>query len=207
MLKIKDRDFRIKDATIEAFVVDPHWHKKYNSTGASGLHWSLNVQCEREEFDGESWTPSVYFESMVLPISAWTSLEGQQVVWHAPHDTQTGEPNGGFYVFEHGDIPKGRIRIGLREGSNFKIEWDGLCDIYWDDIYKNDVPFSLITQANFKGITVMASEYDSTETVRTRLALYTDVNNLSQGPFTLSKSKYQDGVGMARCEFVPILSD
>lgn len=207
MLKIKDRDFRIKDATIKAFVVDPYWHKKYNTMGMSGLYWSLNVQCEREEFDGESWAPCVYFESMVLPISAWTHLEGQQVVWHAARDAQTGEPNGGFYVFEHGDIPKGRIGIGLREGSNFKIEWDGLCDIYFDDIYKNDVPFSLITQANFEGITVMASEYDTTETVRTRLALYTDVNTLFQGPFTLSESKYQDGIKMARCEFLPIFSD
>jgi hypothetical protein len=144
---------------------------------------------------------------MVLPISAWRSLEGQQVVWHAPHDVKTGEPNGGFYVFGHGDIPKGCIRIGLREGSNFKVEWDGLCDIYWNEIYKNDVPFSLITQANFKGITVMASEYDSAETVRTRLALYTDISNLSQGPFALSENEYQDGVRMARCEFVPILSD
>ena len=52
-------------------------------------------------------------------------ISGQVVEWHSPLDEANGEPNGGFYVFEHGDIPQGKLQFLGRNGKKFAVHWDG----------------------------------------------------------------------------------
>src|SRR5688572_18347555 len=170
-LQLRDLAFTVGKATLSAGMADPYWLKKYHPSGYGGLRWSLDVETKpRKALDGETWAPRVYHETMRLDIRRWIELAGQVVAWKGPYDRQTGEPRGGFYVWEHGNMPQGRIEFGRRRGVKIAVHWEGLCDVQWRDPYKAKVPFHLDAKATFTGVLLNGSEKDTEESMRDRLA-------------------------------------
>ena len=202
-LTLRDKAFTLKSAKLSAAIPDPYWSRKYNPTGDARLFWSLDVAAERET-DGEMWGPQIYHQNLHFPIRRWMDVVGQVVEWSSRYEEESGEPNGGFYVFEHGDIPRARLRFAERNGVSFRFEWDGVCDVFWDDDYGQDVPFSASGCAEFTGVIVQGSESDTDVTLRRRLAEYVDPRDFTQGTLCRDGHCYESGVKMAEAVFAPL---
>ena len=93
--------------------------------------------------------------------------------------------------------------MGQREGRQFQIRWNGLCEVHYDDVYATDVAFSLAATAEFSHIFVDGSERDTAATLRARLSEHINVDDFDQGPLLPSPHAYESGVGMVSCQFVP----
>jgi len=153
---------------------------------------------------GEMWEPYAYHQNLHFPIRRWRDVTGQVVEWSERYDDESGEPNGGFYVVEHGDIPRARLRFVERIDFKFRFEWEGVCDVCWDEEYGQDVPFSASGWAEFTGVRVRGNESDTDESFRLRLANYLEPKDFVQGPRCSDGHRYEDGVAMAHAVFTPI---
>jgi hypothetical protein len=202
-LILKDKTLVLKSAKLSAAIPDPYWSRMYNPAGAARLFWSLDVQAERET-DGDMWRPRAYHDNLHFPIRRWMDVAGQLVEWSARYDEESGEPNGGFYVLEHGDISRACLRLLERNGVTFRFEWEGVCDVFWDEEYGQDVPFSASGWAEFTGVIVRGSDSDTEATLRGRLAEYLDPRDFAQGPLCREGHRYESGVMMAHAVFTPL---
>lgn len=205
-LRLRDLNFGIESATLGAGLVDPYWAAKYDTKNPIRLNWSLSIECKELEKGGEFWAPAVSHDSLQPAIARWTDWPGQVFQWSRRHDAVTGKPNGGFYIFEHADIPRGRLEFMSRNGIEFEIAWSGACDVHWNWKYGRSVPFALKATVRFTNIWVHGSERDTDATVRDRLAQFISLDALTQRPLEFSGHRYQDGVAMASCVFEPKLS-
>ncbi len=202
-LRLKDLVFDVSTAELSGRIPDPYWHLKYNTGGDRRLFWLLHIKTEQRMIDGQRWCPGVYHESLYLPVRNWTDVGGQVIQWDEPFDDDTGELNGGFYVFEHGDIPRGRLHFGRRYGNRFSVFWEGTCNVHWNSQLWEDVPFSINAEATFSEIVVAGSSNDDDATMLDRLSLYLQPTDLEQLPIKYEKHAYVDGVGMATTRFRP----
>ncbi|MCM3337489.1 hypothetical protein M3650_02205 [Paenibacillus sp. MER TA 81-3] len=201
-LKIKDRQFPIKEAAITATLLDPYWIDTYGPEYPRHLLWSLNIDTVPREYDEEQWEPRLHHENLNFALRSWKGLEGKRHCWSEPLDAE-GEPEGGIYVFGHEDITEGNLHIGTRRGNHFQVDWKGVCHIYWDDEYGSDVPFELNCTAVFTGIQINCSEKDDERIVAERLSKWIDTGDLQQLPIQYSSHQYESGVGMASAKFIP----
>lgn len=194
----------LESTRLSAAIPDPYWSHTYDPNGDARLFWSLDVDAECEA-EGEMWGPRVYHENLHFPIRRWMEVAGQVVEWSEQYDEESGEPNGGFYVLEHGDIPRARLSFFERDGTRFRFEWAGVCDVFWDDEFGQDVPFSASGWAEFTGVIVRGSELDTDESLRGRLAEYLDPLDFAQGPLCMDGHCYESGVKMAHAVFRPLI--
>ena len=202
-LALRDKTFALKSAKLSAAIPDPYGLRTYNPDGDASLIWSLDLASEREP-EGEMWRPRVYHESLRFPIYRWGEVAGQTVEWSERFDEESSEPNGGFYVQEHGAISRARLRFLERDGVTFRFEWAGACDVFWDDEYGQDVPFLASGWAEFTGVIVRGSESDTDETLRDRLAEYLDPRDFAPGSRSMDGRCYDSGVKMAHVLFSPL---
>jgi hypothetical protein len=203
-LTLRNKTFPLKSAKLSAAIPDPYWSRTYNPKGDARLFWSLHVDAEREA-EEQAWRPRVYHENVRFPIRRWMEVAEQVVEWSERYDAESGEPNGGFYVFEHGDIPRARLSFFERDGASFRFEWTGVCDVFWDEEYGLDVPFSATGWAEFTGAIVCGSESDTDETLRGRLAQYLDPRDFAQGSLCMDGHRYGSGIKMAHALFSPLI--
>jgi hypothetical protein len=203
-LILRNKTFAIKSAKLAAAIPDPYWVRTYHPNGDDRLFWSLDVATEREA-EGDMWGPRVYHENLHFPIRRWIEVANQVVDWAERYDEESGEPNGGFYVVEHGDIPRARMSFFERDGTSFRFEWAGACDVFWDEEYGQDVPFAVAGWAGFTGVIVRGSESDTDESVLDRLAEYLDPRDFAQGPLRVDGHCYDSGVKMAQALFGPLI--
>ena len=202
-LRLRDLTFEIDSTSLGAGLADPHWAAKYDPKNRHPLHWGLTVECKPLDVDGETWGPSVSHETMTPQLNRWTDWAGQTIKWSRPFDPVTGSPNGGFYVFEHGNIRRACLEFLDRFGKDFNVRWSGACDINWSWKYGTSVPFSLLAVASINEIIVHGSELDTDESIRQRLAQYVSLDGLKQKSLELTGHRYQDGVAMASAIFEP----
>jgi hypothetical protein len=203
-ITLKDARFPIGRAELSAAIPDPYWSAKYNRSGDPRLAWHFEVKGER--VDGQDlWEPLVYHQNLHFPVRRWPEVAGQVVEWSTTVDDESGEPNGAFYVLEHEAISQGRLCFFERDTVRFRFSWVGICDVFWDEEYGQDVPFAAEGWATFTGVRVCGSESDTDESLLARLAQYLDVRDFSQGPLCRGGHTYNDGVGMTDAQFTPIV--
>jgi hypothetical protein len=202
-LTLRDKTFALKCAKLSGAIPDPYWSRTYDPSGDARLFWSLDVDAERETA-GEMWGPRAYHQNLHFPIRRWMDVAGQVVEWSERYEEVSGEPNGGFYVMEHGDIPSARLSFLEWNGTIIRFEWEGVCDVFWDAEYGEDVPFSASGGAEFTGIIVRGSESDTDATLRDRLAEYLEPRDFVQGPLCRDGHCYESGVKMAHAVFTPL---
>ena len=202
-LTVRNKTFALKSAELSAAIPDPYWSRTYNPSSDVRLFWLLDVEADRETA-GEMWAPRAYHENLHFPIRRWMEVAGQVVEWSERYEEESGEPNGGFYVMEHGDIPRARLNFPERNGTLFRFEWEGVCDVFWDEDYGEDVPFSASGWAEFTEVIVRGSEFDTDATVRDRLAEYLEPQDFVQGPLCRDGHCYESGVKSADAVFTPL---
>jgi hypothetical protein len=204
ILRLKDKSFPVKLATLSAVIPDPYWSQKYDPDGYAGLSWSLCIETERDSTN-EIWGARAYHETLRYSVRRWIEVAGQVVDWSEPFDAESGEPNGGFYVFEHADISRGRLAFLERSGARMRFNWEGLCDVFFNEEYGKDLPFCTFGWATFQGVTVNGNESDTDATLRARLAENLDPDDFIQGAFRCEGTRYVSGVKMARAIFTPAI--
>lgn len=200
MLTLRDRQFVLVGGVISATLEDPHWVARYDGPRGPRLFWSIRFDTVGREFDEELWEPSSYVEALFLDIRDWRSLSGVRIAWK---DRDAAPEGTGFYVFGHEHIKAGSLSFGGRDRCTFKVDWSGSCDIYWNELFNQDVPFSISGTAEFAGVTANCSERDTLQSVTDRLAANLDLDSLHPGEFEVLPQSYQDGTRIARCRFLP----
>jgi hypothetical protein len=200
---IRDLPFEIAEAGIRCTIGDPHWLETYGGGGDVQPVWALDCQAVRKRVLGYDWAPHAYQENLYLPIRDWRQLAGQTVRWSQAWDDEHDEANGGFYVFEHEDIPDGVLRFIEWRDLDIRLDWSGHCDIHFDDDYDEGVPFRIDAWAAFDGLLVKGSEQDDEASFRARAARFFDLDGFEQAALERGPARYEDGVEMAECWFRP----
>lgn len=178
---LKDKTFDIRSAELSATIPDPCWVRRYDPADDPRPYWSLEVWVEGE-LNGLVEEARATAEEMRFQIRRWTDVAGQTVEWAGPYDKKAGRPYGLFYLGEHEMIGRARLRFTERDGTAFRFEWEGACDVFWGEEYGRDVPFSAAGWARFTGVCVLGSGADTDESVRSRFAQYFDPRYFVQGP-------------------------
>lgn len=186
---LKGKPLAFKSAELFATILDPRKLPRHLPAGDPRPFWSLEVWAEGEWCESEAEARATA-EEMRFPIRRWTDVAGQTVEWAGPYDRKVG-PYGNFYLGEHDTIGRARLHFGERDGTAFRFEWEGVCNVYGDEGYERDVPFSTAGWANFTGVSVHGNGVDTDESLRDRLAHYFDPRDFVQGP--LLRRDYRQG--------------
>jgi hypothetical protein len=177
---LNNKPFAIRSAELSATIPDPCWVGKYDPAHDYRPYWSLEVWIEGElGIEDEARATA---ENMRFQIRRWTDVVGQTVEWAGPNGAKHDSPYGIFYLEEHEMIGRARLRFTERDGIAFRFEWEGACDVYLDEEYRRDVPFSAAGWAQFTGVGVLGSGADTDESMRDRFARYFDPCYFVQGP-------------------------
>jgi hypothetical protein len=176
---LNDKPFAIESAELFATIPNPYWLRKYHPEDDPRIFWSLEVWVEGDL--GIEDKARATAEEMRFPIRRWKDVAGQTVEWARLSDKNASGPYGNFYLGVHDVIRRARLRFTERDATAFRFEWEGVCDVYLDDDYRRDVPFSAEGWARFTGVTVQGSGADTDESVRGRLAQYLDPSEFVQG--------------------------
>ena len=176
---LNKKSFPIASAELFATIQNPHWLRKYHPEDDPSIFWSLEVWVKGDLGIEEEARATA--EEMRFPIKRWEEIAGQTVAWEHRSDRRAVGPYGNFYLGVHDAIRRARLRFTERDGTAFRFEWEGVCDVYLDDDYRRDVPFSAEGLARFTGVTVYGNGKDTDETVRERFAQYLDPRDFVQG--------------------------
>ncbi len=126
-IRLRDRVFSVRLAEIKRL----------------GENWGVEIETVEEVFDGETWAPYLYHQGLRLRAENVTELQGQKTAWR----DETNDPHpeqGTMYVFGHEDVRKCEISFGELKDETIQFTWNGLCDVYWDETYRDNVPFSCV---------------------------------------------------------------
>jgi len=176
---LKDKRFAIRSAELFASIPNPRWVRKYDPANDPRPFWSLEIWIEGDLGIEEEARATA--EEMRFPIRRWTDVVGQTVEWGLRFNRKP-VPYGNFYLGVHDRISRARLRFIERDGIRVRFEWEGVCNVYWDDDYRKDVPFSVEGWAHFNGVTVSGDVRDTAESMRERLAQYFEAHDFVQGP-------------------------
>jgi hypothetical protein len=112
-------------------------------------HWTLDIETEAQDFDGERWAPYLYHHGLRLPLGDVHELQGQVLSWATSADDAYPHPEMGvLYVFSHHETCEARLGFGRvlgAEGDQIELVWQGVADVLWGDDaggYGQGVPFA-----------------------------------------------------------------
>jgi hypothetical protein len=131
-------------------------------------------------------------------------LVGHTIKWDSAVDPETNVTNGAFYMIEHAPIHRSTLRFLERDQFKIRFEWEGICDVFWDEEYNQAIPFTASGWATFTGVAVSGCEVDTEESLRDRLAKYLAVCDFKQGELQHDGVTYNDGVRSLRTIFTPV---
>jgi len=127
-LFLRDREFQVNEATVSKI----------------GDLWNLEFGTLTEEYDGERWSPRLYHQGLTLRAVNTAQLPGTSTSWKRTGEASYPHPElGMMYVFGHEPVYDCMVRFGSIEGERIAVEWAGLCDVFWDEQFRDNVPFAL----------------------------------------------------------------
>lgn len=185
-LKLRDITFGIAEATLTG------WLNVGKRRLRDELQWAIKVQCDEKEIRDDVWEPVVSFEGLRWAANSWKDLEGKSYSWRGqPWMLEPGltaaerrdrAPSLSFYVFEHGTMDWGDIKIGRRDGTTFDLTWKGVGDVHYPEPYGTNVPFEIECPMRFDGISVLGDGSQSEDELRGALAAQQNLEGLTQLP-------------------------
>jgi hypothetical protein len=202
-LSIGDQTFSLEQATLEASLADPYL-AQMNSLAHRPLPllWTLSVKARSRAVGEIVWAPRLTADHLTPPVRRWIDLVGYARNWDTSKPRED-DPAGSIYVVTHESITRSSLTFVSRTGAQFQVLWHGTCDLFISATYQETVPFRFSGPVQFAGVRVDASEKDSAQTVRQRLAQRIALDNLRQTALRLSDQRYADGTRMASAQFVP----
>ena len=125
-LALRDRTFGVKKAEVVL---------------REGL-WRVVIETESEEIDDEDWSPHLYHQGLRLSAKTVAELPGESASWAASSGSEYPHPELGFmYVFGHHPVRDSLLTFRRLDAGQIELTWEGLCDVFWDDEFSEDVPF------------------------------------------------------------------
>lgn len=191
-LFLDGQPFSIKEGEIAAAISAPYWCDTYNRGNGKSISWAVTIKGASAPHDFQP--PSIYFDGLRINVGNWHDLVGYEESWQDPIDEETGEEYGTIYVHDHQGIANGSIRIVERQGANFRVVAAGENE--------EGQRFEIDAVAEFLGVKVRGSEFDTNKTANARLRQFLDDSNLVASPFVL-KHQYQSGVKMGDAFYTP----
>ncbi len=130
-LRLRNRVFRVRAAHLGRTLPDETWH--------------LEIETESEEFDGEHWAPSLYHQGLKLAAAVPAELDGLITTWSSPNRPSYPHPELGIlYVFGHEVVRESQLGFQQHENGAIEVRWAGVADVFWDEPFAEDVPFSCV---------------------------------------------------------------
>jgi len=113
--------------------------------------WGIEIETDGQEFDRENWAPYLYHQGLRIDATNAAELQGRTVRWYASRDPDYEHPEiGSMYVFGHHDVRQCVITFGEIFAGRIELSWTGLCDVFWDVSFKENVPFRCKCRAVIK---------------------------------------------------------
>jgi len=126
-LALRDRIFEVSSAEI--------------SKDSDGI-WSINIETKAKDYDGEDWAPQLYHQGLRLNAVRAADLAGQSTSWRHSTDADYPHPEPGLiYVFGHHYVYNSELHFGSFQNGRLALAWVGLCEVFWDERFHDDVPF------------------------------------------------------------------
>lgn len=168
MFKIKDENFNIKYAYLDAFVDEDD----------KLLKFGLQIKGEGKDnlFDG--YEP--LFNSEILlkitpdEIKRWQDIAGKIIEWEYYPEGED-DPHALLYVFEYEEIYNAKIEFKNRD-NRMIVEIKSLCDINWTEEYSNNLPLEIETEIEFFGI--LCGKDTTEKESKKEIKPYLDVDDL-----------------------------
>ncbi len=111
--------------------------------------WSIEIDAERLIFDEEVWQPRLYHQGLTLPARRVEQLCGLSTSWGRLTDSDYQHPEYGLlYVFGHHHVYDSTIHFGPAADGRIALSWTGLCDVFWDERYSDNVPLNCRCEAH-----------------------------------------------------------
>jgi hypothetical protein len=158
VFQIKDRTFVVASAFLFAEIREVPQAQTMWGPRNEGIAWFLEVRTEENganEPDG--WEPSA--ECMCkFPKLYWQDIDGQVVEWGDSWDEEMGNPRGTLYLFNGCPIKNSRLTFRDRIKTEFHFRWEGLCDLFWNEDYRDNLELLIEGKAQFIGIAVYEKE-------------------------------------------------
>ncbi|MEW9095330.1 MAG: hypothetical protein AB2417_09640 [Clostridiaceae bacterium] len=195
MFKLGKLKFDVESATFSGSFMDSAMSKRMQSTGLAEFHWFIEIdmnagdfatELDDEELEDLEDDEEIYYESVSprlyhnngfrLDIKSWKDIEGLSLKWDSRYNAN-GEEAGTLYVFEHEDVTNGIIEFLERNGNKFLVRWTGTANVYWDDEYGEDVPFSFEGEVEFSGVSAHCDDISTLDELK---IVMTDFINLDE---------------------------
>ena len=175
MFKIKDINFNVKYAYLDAFINEDE----------KLLKFGLQIKAEGNEnfFDGEE----PHFNSELLlkirpnKIKKWQDISGKIIKWKNYSDDENS-PKAFLYIFENEAVYNANIEFRNKDGKII-IKINSFCDINYDDEYSDNLPLEIETEINFYGI--LCGKDTTEDECKNKIKSYLDIEN-----FKHIKNKY-----------------
>ena len=186
--------YQLKAASFDAWLTTPSFRSVYGEDERKWIYWSIEIETERRHDSDEH--PNLGLDGLVFQVRDWRALEGKELAWSGPVNSETDFRYGMIYFYDHQLVPNGQVRFLGRDGVTF----------YLDVRAENEEgqEFTYTGPIDFSGITVKGTESDSESTVRDYLEELIDTASLSGGDFELDW-KYEDRIEMGEAVFMPRL--
>lgn len=105
--------------------------------------WAVEIETFGQVFDGECWEPRLYHQGLRLPARTLDELSGCKTAWAKHEDGCYVHPELGLlYVFGHHHVYNCSITFGALSNGFIQMSWSGLCEVFWDDEFSDNVPFT-----------------------------------------------------------------
>ncbi len=167
--KLRDTAFAVGKTELMLFYVDEAQAKEWGNVQEPGLYLQALVGTVPQEDLFEGMAPSLYHNlGIQLDIRDWKNLEGKE--WVFPYDKEKYKADketeaGLFYGFQYTMIKSARFRVLKREGAKFRMRWQGIADVHWEEggDFDTDVPFDCVFEAELLGIYIPQYVADASE--------------------------------------------
>lgn len=194
MFELGKLKFAVESAVLSGSFLDAAMSKRMQSTGEPEFCWHIEIGMKEGEFitepdeeeleeleEGEeiiyeSVSPSLYHNNgFKLDIKSWKDIEGISLEWDSEYN-ENDEEAGYLYVFEHENVTKGTIKFLKRNKDRFLVSWKGTANVYWNDEYGEDVPFSFEGEVKFKGISACCDSISTLDELKTAISDFIDID-------------------------------
>lgn len=154
MFRIKDRIFVNDSAILFAEIRELAEARTMWGPRNEGIAWFLEVKTkENKTGENDGWEP--YAECICkFPRLHWQDIEGQVLEWSDSWDEEMANGRSTLYLFEHCSIKNCRLEFTERRMTEFNFRWQGLCDPFWDEDYRDNLDLLIEAKVQFIGIAV-----------------------------------------------------
>ncbi|HWG46626.1 MAG TPA: hypothetical protein VN688_27945 [Gemmataceae bacterium] len=174
MFRIKDRLFIVDSALLFAEIRELSEARAMWGPRNEGIAWFLEVKTkENKTGENDGWEPCA--ECICpFPRVPWQEIEGQVLEWRDSWDEGMANERSTMYLFEHGSIKNCRLEFAERREAEFSLLWQGLCDLFWDEDYSDNLDFQIEARVQFIGIAVYEKEPSTSQQMLSRFQNLSD---------------------------------